>query len=293
MDKSEREKRRLVIYLLNMEKKKVEGMDEDELIKTIDQVEEVRLDAVKEGRFLDADNAKKMLKLMRETLEKTKKKEIKTKHLVQRQKLDEDFQKEVDQFTEHWNQKIMTYQEECQSLEAEHIQANRKNLEDYREELEQTIPLKPKDSTKLLDLKAKIEQLVRVQEYKDAHYIQQKAHELEKAELDKYTLERQKKIDNLMDQRVLTHQNEYNSLRKRVLNGLDELELQRKNEYDRLFLKFNNLRKNIENQQSMQSYMVEKSMKAMSLNSSIRQYYNHFSGVRGASDQPGSIPEEK
>lgn len=116
----------------------------------------------------------------------------------------------------------------------------------YREELEKQIPLKPKDSTKLLDLKSKLEQLVRAQEYKDAHYIQQKAVELERTEQEKYFLERQRKIENLIEQKRVQQSNEYQSLKKRVLNGLDELELQRKNEYDKLFLKFNNLRKNME-----------------------------------------------
>lgn len=69
------------------------------------------------------------------------------------------------------------------------------------------------------------------------------------------------------------HQNEYNSLRKRILNGLDELEIQRKGEYERLFLKYNNLKKNIENQQAMQSIMLEKSMAYSNLHGSIKNYY--------------------
>ena len=289
MDKSERDKRRHVINLLSLDKKKIELLEEEELFHTIEQVEEIRIDAVKEGRFLDADNAKKMLKMLREAHEKSKKKEIKSMHLVQRQKLEEDFQKEVDLFTEHWNEKIITYQSECQELEAEHLQANKVNLESYRDELEATLPLKPKDSSKLLALRSKIEQLVKIQEYKDAHYIQQKVLELERTELEKFSLERQKKIENLLDQRVLVHQMEYNSLRKKVLNGLDELELQRRNEYDRLFLKFNNLRKNIESQQSMQSNMIEKSIRASSVNGSIRNFHSQFSASKGAVDGQGKF----
>lgn len=269
-----------MIYLLNMDRKKIESMAEEELVKTIEQVEEVRVDAVKEGRFLDADNAKKMLKTLRETFEKTKRKEIKSKHNIQCQKLEEDFQKEVDIFTEHWNKKIHDYQEECKNLEAEHLENNRRNLEEHRDELEKSIPAKPKDSAKLLDLKAKIDQLVKVQEYKDAHYIQQKAQELEKSEFDKYEQERQKKIDNLIDQRIALHKNEYNSLQKRILNGLDELELQRKTEYDRLFLKFNNLRKNIQTQQSQQSYIMEKSMKVASINNNLKANFGTLGGSK-------------
>lgn len=67
-------------------------------------------------------------------------------------------------------------------------------------------------------------------------------------------MDREKKINNLIDQKVKFHQNEYNSLRKRILNGLDELEIQRKKEYERLFLKYNNLKKNIKNQQTLQNH---------------------------------------
>lgn len=271
---NDKERKRQVVYLLNMEKRKVEAMDEEELLRTTEKVEEVRVEAVRDGRFLDADNAKKMLKLLRDCLERLKRKDVKARHALRKNKLEEDFQAEVESFTALWNQKLLSYQEECQRLEDEHLEANRHDLERYRQELDETLPPRPKDSMRMLELKARIEQLVRVQEYKDAHYIQQKAHELERAEMEKYTLERQRKLENLLDQRILHHQNEYNSLRKRVLNGLDELELQRKNEYDRLFLKFNNLRKNIESQQSMQSYMVEKSMRAVSLNASLKQYYS-------------------
>lgn len=158
-------------------------------------------------------------------------------------------------------------------MEQELIEHNKKSLEEYRTYLEETVPLKPKDSTKLINVKSQIENLVRIEEYKEAHHMQQRAFEMEKQEQEKWIMERNKKIENLMDQKVSLHQNEYNSLRKRILVGLDELELQRKNEYDRLFLKYNNLKKNIANNQTMQSYMLEKSMKSEKLQNSIKQYY--------------------
>jgi hypothetical protein len=106
---------------------------------------------------------------------------------------------------------------------------------------------------------------VKGQEYKDAHYLQQKAFDLEKEEFDKFVLERERKINNHLEQKIKFHQNEYNSLRKRILNGLDELEIQRKKEYEKLFLKYNNLKKNIENHQAMQSILLEKSIQHSNL----------------------------
>lgn len=158
-------------------------------------------------------------------------------------------------------------------MERELLEHNKRAIDDYRQYLEQNVSEKPKDSTKLIAMKAQIDSLVRQEEYKDAHFMQQKAFDLEKEEQDKYNMERNKKLENLIDQKVQIHQTEYQSLRKRILNGLDELELQRKNEYDRLFLKYNNLKKNIESSQTIQSNLFEKSIKTDRLQNSIKQYY--------------------
>lgn len=76
----------------------------------------------------------------------------------------------MENFNNHWNEKMTNYQDECKQMENELIEHNKAQLEEYRQQLEEQIPLKPKDSVKLLEVKHQIEQLVRNQEYKDAHY---------------------------------------------------------------------------------------------------------------------------
>lgn len=63
-------------------------------------------------------------------------------------------------------------------MENELIEHNKAQLEEYREYLEENVPPKPKDSVKLIALNHQIEQLVKKQDYKDAHYLQQRAFEL-------------------------------------------------------------------------------------------------------------------
>ena len=192
---------------------------------------------------------------------------------MEKTKLEEDFSDEMTNFSEHWANKIENYQEECKQMEQELLEHNKKSLEEYRQYLEETTPLKPKDSSALINIKSQIENLARIEEFKEAHQMQQRAFNLENQEQEKYLMERTKKISNLLEQKVHLHQNEYNSLKKRILTGLDELEKQRKDEYERLFLKYNNLKKNIETNQTMQSYMLEKSMRSEKLQHSIKQYY--------------------
>lgn len=199
---------------------------------------------------------------------------MKTRQNVEITKLEEDFQAEVAAFSTHWADRIGNYQRECQEMERELLAGNRQGLEEYRRYLEDTLPPRPKESAKVLDLKAQLEQLVRQEEYKDAHYMQQRIYELERQELERYAAERAKKIETLIDQKAVQQHNEYLALRKRVINGLDELELQRKAEHDRLFLKYQNVRKNIEKAQNMESYFLEKSIKSTSLQQSIRNYFS-------------------
>ena len=208
-------------------------------------------------------------------MDKLKKNDNRQKQAIEKSKIEENFSLEIKSFSDHWEDKINSYQTECKKMEQELLSANQVSLDLYKKELEENIPSKGKDSSKLLDLKSQLEHLVRNEEFKDAHYMQQKCFELERFENEKYQQDRTKKIMILINQKINQHQNEYNALRKRILNGLDELELQRKSEYDRLFLKYNNLKKNIENQQTIQSYQLEKSIKIESMRNSMRNYFTN------------------
>lgn len=117
----------------------------------------------------------------------------------EKNKLDEDFSKEMENFKNHWDEKIENYKYECKQMEQELIQHNKAQLLEYKNYLEETIPDRPKDSSNLLDMKHKIEMLCRGQEYKDAHYLQQKAFDIEKNEYEKYMIDRDKKVNNLLD----------------------------------------------------------------------------------------------
>ena len=59
-----------IIALINMDLKKIKTMDEDQLMKTIAEVDQIRAEAVKDGRFLG--------KLKRCRKRKTKKKNYTT-----------------------------------------------------------------------------------------------------------------------------------------------------------------------------------------------------------------------
>jgi hypothetical protein len=105
--------------------------------------------------------------------------DAKSRHAVERSKLEEDFALEIKAFTNHWNDKIMNYQTECKKMEKELLATNQTAFGEYWRHLEESIPAKAKDSGKLLDVKTQLEQLVRNEEFKSAHYTQQRCYEQE------------------------------------------------------------------------------------------------------------------
>ena len=270
------ERKEFIMSRLNVDKKQVMRMSEEEIMQLIEELNMIREESVEEGRYLDADNAKNKMKRVNLVLDKKRKKGMKSKHNMEKHKLDEDFENEMQSFSGFWDEKIMKYQEECRQLEKMLLTKNQEELEDYNQSLNKTIPLKFKPSPKMLEMHATLNQLLKNQEYRDAHYLQQKICVLEKSEEEKYFYERDRKIDHLLENMKTRHNQEYNTLKKKIILGLEELEINRKKEYEKLLLKFNNIKKNIENQHNMESYYFEKSVKVSQISKSLKSQYGNY-----------------
>ena len=171
---NERERREFIMTRLNVHKKKVMKMSEEEILQLLEELDMIRQESVEEGRYLDADNAKNKMKQVNQILDKKRKRNMKSKHNLEKNKLDEDFENEMQSFSAFWDEKIMKYQEECRQLEKMLLTKNQEELEDYNQSLNKTIPLKFKPSPKMLEMHATLNQLLKNQEYRDAHYLQQK-----------------------------------------------------------------------------------------------------------------------
>jgi len=290
---NERERREFIMMRLNMQKKKILRLSEEEIMQLIGELDMIRQESVEEGRYLDADNAKNKMKQVNLILDKKRKKNMKTKHNLEKNKLDEDFENEMQSFSAFWDEKIMKYQEECRQLEKMLLTKNQEELEDYNQSLNKTIPLKFKPSPKMLEMHATLNQLLKNQDYRDAHYLQQKICVLERKEEEKYFYERDRKIEHLLESMKMRHNQEYNTLKKKIILGLEELEINRKKEYEKLLLKFNNIKKNIENQHNMESYYFEKSVKASQISKSMKNQYGNYAKTQYEEDPHEEYPEEE
>lgn len=239
--------------------------EEENLEQYIEMLQDHQRTCEREGRYVEAEMAKNKLIELKKKFEIQRKDDVKYRHINEKAQLEQEHISEFKEFNLFWDQKMIEFTEQAQAFEEQTILKHQAEMLKFLEEIELSIPHRPKDSPELLNLR-KIEQsLAKKKEYAEAHKIQQRCLKLEKEELDRYTPLREKKI---LSQKVQLEQkqlNELNALRKRISSGQDEQRKARSLELERLLQKYQNVRKELEAQQQLELLRVTPSKATGSL----------------------------
>ncbi|CAD8049387.1 unnamed protein product [Paramecium sonneborni] len=219
----------------------------------------------KAGKYLEADLAKKRLAELKKELDSKNKGDVKDRHCSEKQEIEKAHLDEFNQFNTFWDQKMIEFDQEAQKVKEQTLQRHEDELRQFSEELENSIPVKPKDSAELLALRKTEEQLAKQENYMEAHLIQQKILAQERDELEKWTQGRQQKIRNLITQLRQKQINELNALTQRILSGQEEQRKIRSQELEKLLQKYQNVRKELESQQVQEITRLDKSCKTQSI----------------------------
>lgn len=97
--------------------------------------------------------------------------------------------------------------------------------------------------------------------YLEAHQIQQRILVMERDEYEKWNYGRQAKIKNMIQQLKQKQLNELNALQQRIISGQEEQRKIRSQELEKLLQKYQNVRKELESQQTQEITRLDKSMK--------------------------------
>jgi restriction endonuclease len=98
--------------------------------------------------------------------------------------------------------------------------------------------------------------------YAEAHQVQQVCQNLEIVEREKYMKDRHKKIIAAEAKLIQKQQLEMNALKKKLEGNLNERLKLRENEHNKLLQRYQNVKKEIENQQNLERIKYEKAFKA-------------------------------
>lgn len=71
---------------------------------------------------------------------------------------------EFNQFNDFWDKRMLEFNEQAQVIEEQMLQRHQEEMAKFIEELDQALPVKPKDSAELLNLRKIEESLARQEE---------------------------------------------------------------------------------------------------------------------------------
>ncbi|KAM3134506.1 hypothetical protein pb186bvf_013320 [Paramecium bursaria] len=241
----------------------------------------------KAGKYIEAEQAKKRLGELKKELDSKNKGDVKDRHISERQEIEKAHLDEFNQFNEFWDQKMAEFDQEASKVRDQTLKRHDEELQTFTEELENSIPVKPKDSAELLALRKTEEQLAKQENYMEAHQIQNRILQTERDEYEKWNVQRQAKIRNLISQLKQKQLNEINALQQRIISGQDEQRKIRSQELEKLLQKYQNVRKDLESQQTQEITRLDKSTKMQSImqQSRMNQSKMQQSFMRGNNEE--------
>lgn len=109
--------------------------------------------------------ARKRIQDLREKDDKTRVLHVKSRHQGERSQLEEAHLNEFTQFNEFWDKKMEEFAEQAKLIEGQMIEKHQNEIAGFLEELDRVLPMKPKDSGELLNMRKIQEALARQQKF--------------------------------------------------------------------------------------------------------------------------------
>ena len=182
---------------------------------------------------------------LKKQLQKRKSSCLSQKQQVEAADIEAAYQEEVQNHNAQWQEKMALFKQSCKDAEDHLMKRQSAEYEATRTDLEDSLPVIPKHSPELLNLKRIQDTLVRNKEYKEAHFVQQQMIELEDKLKQSWGVDRDAKIVQSLAVLTKKQENEVASFKQKLLAGAEELKKLRAVEFESIVKKYQNLRKEI------------------------------------------------
>jgi hypothetical protein len=199
----------------------------------------------KEGNFLEADKIYQRILELKKQVQKRKREIIAQRQQAEVVEIEKAYEDEIQAHNSAWQEKMNQFRQSCKDAEDQVIKKQSNEFETTKKSLEDSIPIIPKHSPEILNLKRIQDTLVRNKEYKEAHFVQQQIIELEEKSKLSWGLDRESKIQQSLNFLLKKQENEISSFKQKVLAGAEELKKMKVIEHENIIKKYQNLRKEI------------------------------------------------
>jgi len=247
-------------------------------------LEEHRIECEKNGKYVEAEIAKKRLDELREHEENRQREAMRSRQITERLGVEEAHMMEFQQFNAIWDKKMEEFEMNAKELIDNMRKKHANELFRFKDKLQKNMPYRPKFSKELLNSRKIQETLAKMKQYSEAHKIKLKADRLEEVEMEKLRAQHAHRLAAQEMQFAQRQQAELQALEKRVDTARQEHKIQRQQDLERILQRYQNVKSELAAQQSIEKTRSEKYKGHSSMYSTISA-----GGSRGGS-RAGSRP---
>eukprot|EP00769_Ergobibamus_cyprinoides_P001796 gnl/Ergobibamus_cyprinoides/287.p1 GENE.gnl/Ergobibamus_cyprinoides/287~~gnl/Ergobibamus_cyprinoides/287.p1 ORF type:complete len:456 (+),score=147.46 gnl/Ergobibamus_cyprinoides/287:1-1368(+) len=225
--------------------------DQRSISELLHILHEHRAKCEREGRYVEAELARKRVKELQTHEERRRREELKVRHQAELTAVEQAHSREIERFRSAWDERLAQFDERATELDSAMQDRHTTEFADYRQKVEAK-PCRVKFSSQLLNMRRIEQTLAKQKKYAEAQHVKLRADALERWEVEKATAEEDQRMANR--EALFRHQQaqELAALRKRIRSGRQQLIKARDDDIARLVRRFKNLRSELESSQKIQ-----------------------------------------
>ncbi|OMJ85175.1 hypothetical protein SteCoe_13570 [Stentor coeruleus] len=223
----------------------------------ISKLEQEKLKLEQQELYSEVDNLTHKIANLRIKLKKKQIDILKSHHTNEKDQLEKSFQNELSTFNNNWDNIIEAYYEKSQIELDEFTKKHQQNMINERNRLENSLHMFFKPSAALLNMIKCKEKAVKAGKYADAQTLFNQIEEAKNFEETRFAEQKRNAVEQGLVNFRQAYEKKIQNLKKRHQTGLNELEIQRISENDILIKKYENLRRDMENNQQIMKNIHE------------------------------------
>jgi len=227
-------------------------------------LEEHKKNCERQGKYIEADIAKKRLKELRQHEDNRREEGLRSRQIAQRLGVEEAHMLEFQQFNAMWDRKTAEYEERAAELLEAMRQRHQLDQMELRKKAASEPSRKPKFSKELLDLRKIEVTLAKQGEYAEAQKVKLRADALEEGERQRMSAERDQQFSIAEVKFLHKQEQELNALRQRIQAGSEEQRKARQLDLERLLQRYHNVKAELEAQQNVERHKQRKGLSSAS-----------------------------
>lgn len=238
----------------------------------------MRSEYIENGEYDNVQVCIKKIDELKHSLQSRKKREIESRQITEISNLHSSYQIEIDKANSDWNSRIQQFEEKYQKNEESINERQMKEMEDLYSSLETKFNQEAKSSKDYLLFEQQEQQLVKLQQFKEAGVTRKKKEQQRQRDIDQWNKEKNDKIKVQAVQKSKKHLNERNAFKRKYEIELELLKKQKNDELMRIEKKFKNKKLELDIQQKNEMNVTDKDFTNRVKNIKIDNNANSTSG---------------